>query len=68
MELRGLKVRNGGGISTEKDMLDLMRVEWDGGNNVEQMWEPVKRAMIESKREMCGREQQDRIQRVCGGM
>ena len=35
MELRGLKVRNGGGISTEKDMLDLMRVEWDGGNNVE---------------------------------
>ena len=30
------------------------RVEWDGINNVEHMWEWVKRAMVESTREVCG--------------
>ena len=29
-------------------------VEWNGDNNVEHMWEQVKRAMIESGREVCG--------------
>ena len=29
-------------------------VEWDGDNNVEYMWEQVKRAMLESTREVCG--------------
>ena len=28
-------------------------VEWDGGNNVEHMWEQVKRAMIDSAKEVC---------------
>ena len=29
-------------------------VEWDGDNNVENMWEQVKLAMVESEREICG--------------
>ena len=29
------------------------RVEWEGDNNVEHMWEQVKRAMVESTREAC---------------
>ena len=29
-------------------------VEWDGNNNVEHMWEQVKRAMVESAREVRG--------------
>ena len=34
--------------------LEGKRVEWDGENNVEYMWEQVKRAMVESAREVCG--------------
>ena len=30
------------------------RVEWDGENNVDQMWEKVKQTVVESKREVCG--------------
>ena len=30
------------------------RVKWDGENNVEHMWEQVKRAIVESAREVCG--------------
>ena len=30
------------------------QVEWDRDENVEQMWEQVKQAMIESAREVCG--------------
>ena len=30
------------------------RVEWDRENNVENMWERVKRAMTESAPEVCG--------------
>ena len=39
-----------------KDMIDFLRkgVEWYGDNNVEHMWEQVKRAMVESVREVCG--------------
>ena len=29
-------------------------VEWEGDNNVEHMWEQVKRVMVESEREACG--------------
>ena len=29
-------------------------MEWNGDNNVEYMWEQMKRAMVESAREMCG--------------
>ena len=29
-------------------------VEWYGDNNVEHMWEQVKRSMVESTREVCG--------------
>ena len=29
-------------------------VEWDEDNNVEHVWEQVKRAMVESAREVCG--------------
>ena len=37
-------------------MLNLLRgrVEWDRENNVEQMWEQVKRTMAESAREVSG--------------
>ena len=34
--------------------LEGKRVEWDGGNNVEHMWDQVKWAMVESTREVCG--------------
>ena len=34
--------------------LEGKRVEWDGDNNVEHMWEQVKRAMVESAREVWG--------------
>ena len=34
--------------------LEGKRVEWDRENNVEHMWEQVKRAMVESAREVCG--------------
>ena len=34
--------------------LEGKRVEWDRDNNVEHMWEQVKRAMVESSREVCG--------------
>ena len=51
-------------------MLGLLRerVEWEGDDNVEHMWEQVKWAMVESAREVCdsvrvgGKEP-----RVCGG-
>ena len=29
-------------------------VEWDGHDNVENMWKQVKRAMVKSAREVCG--------------
>ena len=29
-------------------------VEWEGENNVEPMWEQVKRAVVEIAREVCG--------------
>ena len=29
-------------------------VKWNGDNNVEHMWDHVKRAMVESAREVCG--------------
>ena len=34
--------------------LERKGVEWGGANNVELMWEQVKRAIVESAREMCG--------------
>ena len=43
-------------------------VEWEGDNNVEYMWEQVKRAMVESAREVCGSVRVGgRTQRVSGG-
>ena len=30
------------------------RVEWDGDDNVKHVWEQVKRAMVQSAREVCG--------------
>ena len=32
----------------------MKRVEGDRDNNVEHMWEQVKRAIVESAREVCG--------------
>ena len=29
-------------------------VQWDGDNNIQHMWEQVKRTMVESAREVCG--------------
>ena len=34
--------------------LGQKRVEWDGENNVEHIWEQVKRAIVVSAREVCG--------------
>ena len=34
--------------------LERKRVEWDREINVEHMWEQVKRAIVESAREVCG--------------
>ena len=43
-------------------------MEWDGDNNVEHMWEKVKRAMVESARELYGSVTLgERTKRVCGG-
>ena len=33
--------------------LEGKELEWNGDNNVEHMWEHVKRAMVESVREVC---------------
>ena len=35
-------------------VLKVKRVDWDEGGNVEQMWELVKQAMVDSAREVCG--------------
>ena len=35
--------------------LEGKRAEWDEGTNVEQMWEQVKQAMVDSAREVCFR-------------
>ena len=34
--------------------LEGKRVEWDGDDNVKDVWKQVKWAMVESAREMCG--------------
>ena len=34
--------------------LEGNKVDWEGGSNVEHMWEQVKWAMVESAREVCG--------------
>ena len=34
--------------------LEGKELEWDGDNNVVHMWEQVKRAMLETARELCG--------------
>ena len=34
--------------------LEGKELEWDGNNNVEHMWEQVKRAMVECAREVYG--------------
>ena len=34
--------------------LEGKRVRWDGDNNIEHMWDQVKRRMVESAREVCG--------------
>ena len=47
--LGGLEAREGYARSFEGK-----GVEWDGDDNVEHMWEQVKRAMVESAREVCG--------------
>ena len=44
-KLREYKYREGYARS-----LETKGVKWDGNNNVEHMWEQVKRAMVECKR------------------
>ena len=34
--------------------LEGKRIEWKGENNVEHIWEQVKRVMVENEREVCG--------------
>ena len=41
--------------------LEGKRVEWDGENNVQHIWEQVKREIVQSVREVG-------TQKVCGGM
>ena len=48
--------------------LEGKRVEWDGENNIEYMWEQVKRAIVENAREMCGSVRVGgETQYLCGG-
>ena len=48
--------------------LEWKRVKRDGYDNVEHMWEQVKRAMVKSAREVCGSMRVGgKPQRVCGG-
>ena len=48
--------------------LEGKRVEWYGNNNVEHMWEQVKRAVVENAREVWGSVRVGgKTQRVCGG-
>ena len=47
--------------------LEGKRVEWDRENNVEYMWEHVKRVMVESEEKCVAQyEQEVRTQKVCG--
>ena len=46
-KLRDHQYREGYAMSLEEK-----RVEWDGENNVEHMWEGVKRAVVEKAKEM----------------
>ena len=48
-KLRGHQYREGYTRS-----LEGKRVEWVGENNIEHMWEQVKRAMVESAWKVCG--------------
>ena len=49
--------------------LEDKEIEWDRGYNVKHMWEQVKRAMVETAREVCGLVRVGgKNQRVCGGM
>ena len=34
--------------------LESKVVEWDEGRNIEEIWEPVKRAMVDNVRDVCG--------------
>ena len=48
--------------------LEEKELKWDGDNNVEHMWEQVKRAMVESAREVYGSVRDgERTKRACGG-
>ena len=49
MGLGGLEDRNREGYARS---LERKGLEWDGDNNVEHMWEQVKRTMVESKRKV----------------
>ena len=49
--------------------LEEKGVEFDRDNKVEDMWEQVKRAMMENAREVCSSVRvRERTQRVCGRM
>ena len=39
--------------------LEGKRVEWDGNNNVQHMWEQVKWEKVESTKEVCGKNPQN---------
>ena len=52
--IRGEKLRDHQYREGYARSLEGKGVEWDGDNNVEHMWEQVKRAMVESAREICG--------------
>ena len=46
------KLRDHQNRERQAGSLERKKVEWDGENNVEHMWEEVKRAMVKSE-EMC---------------
>ena len=45
-----------------------LRIDWDVGGNVGQMWEQVKRAMVDSVRGVWLNEGGGKVQRMYGGM
>ena len=45
-----------------------MRVEWDEASDVEQMWEQMQRAVVDSARELCGSVRAEKRIKVRGEM
>ena len=67
-EVESLKERKVKKKKRKNELAEGKGVEWEEDNNVKHMWEQVKRAMVESAREVCSSVRVwERTQRVCRG-